>query len=147
MARGNAKKTPGTPAGYGAQGIKAPPSKQYGEGVQTKASQAVVPLPDMSSPAPQAEMGAIQPGSLGPLNSPSTRPGEPITNGANFGSGPMTGELALPRPEAPERMSAAILKTYLPMLEAFASTEESTHELRSFVRRLRAQAPPTPLEP
>jgi hypothetical protein len=134
LARGG-KKTPGTPAGYGAQPVKTTSSDTYGDGAQSARSQGAVPLPDMTQ--------LPQPGGLGPLNTPSVRPQEPISTGADFGPGPTTGELPLPQPQATDGLDAETLKVYLPALEALASSERSSHELRSFVRRLRAQAPTT----
>lgn len=148
MARGG-KKLPGTPAGYGSQAIQVARSGEYGSQAASAASQRAVPMANMAQapgvPSPgQAPAGpSMVPGSV-PLDMPTNRPNEPITEGASFGPGRNLSDLNLPqpRPAASEsQIDPKMFAVYLPMLEAVTSIPGSSVELRSFTRRLRAQMP------
>jgi hypothetical protein len=132
MARG--KGTPGTPAGYGPQPVKAAPSAQYGQAAASTAAQSAVPLPDMTQ-APTLAPGEV------PLDLPSARPNEPITEGASFGPGRNLDQLQMPVQRQQPDVDPELFAVFLPQLEAVASQPNSSHAMRSFVRRLRAQLP------
>lgn len=148
MARGG-KKLPGTPAGFGSQAIQTARSGEYGSQAASAAAQRAVPVANMAQapgvPTPgQAPAGpSLVPGSV-PLDMPTNRPNEPITEGASFGPGRNLSDLNLPQPrptQAESTIDPKMFAIYLPMLEAMTSEPGSSVELRSFTRRLRAQMP------
>lgn len=71
------------------------PSKVYGQGVQRQQSLQAVPLVSPAAPAGPLPAGAAAgeapsyplPGSFGPLDRPTERPGEPLTTGLPTGPG------------------------------------------------------------
>lgn len=83
------------------QAPSAAPNQVYGQRAAQLRSQASLPLPQQAPPpgagagaatptgtSAQPGGGAPPPQSLGPLNAPTQRPGEPITAGLNTGPGP-----------------------------------------------------------
>lgn len=83
------------------QAPKAPQGQTYGAAGAQVAAQQAIPLPNGAAPAPGPQgpppappaPGGPPPGSLGPLDAPTQRPGEPLTNG--IASGPGAGPEAL----------------------------------------------------
>ena len=86
-----------------AQAPTAAPGQTYGNVAQQINAQKQIPLPKQAPPAAPASAGSapagppppagaapapIAPGSLGPLDAPTTRPGEPLTAGLTTGAGP-----------------------------------------------------------
>lgn len=146
MARGGGtpKKLPGTPAGFGSQAIQTARGGQYGSQAASAAAQKAVPLPNMQQGISTNQMPAgpaLTPGSV-PLNMPTARPQEPISEGASFGPGRGLQDLALPAPPPAEPpIDPELFRVYLPMLEAVASQPGSSYATRSFVRRIRAMMP------
>lgn len=75
------------------QPVRTAPSTQYGQGVQQEAAQQAIPLPQAqppSAPAQQAAPANYQgptPGSLGPLDRGTDRPGEHVSTGLKVGPG------------------------------------------------------------
>ena len=63
-------------------------NQQYGMRLAQQKSQQAVPMGQSPVSAPQQTKPTVRPGSLTPLTAPTARPNEPITAGANFGSGP-----------------------------------------------------------
>jgi hypothetical protein len=131
--------TPG--GGYAGQPNRTAASSQYGKAAASQRAQAAVPLPDVGASIDELGQGALPPG-LVPLNRGTDRPDEPITEGASFGPGRQLSDLAPPpmRPEPPD-IDPRLFAVYLPQLEAMAESEQSSHALRSFVRRLRMRMP------
>ena len=82
----------------------------YGEGQATMAQQQAAP---MAGPTPQARMGANPLAAMGtpltPLTAPTERPGEPITAGMDFGPGPGSEALNLPRERSLSDILAAMI--------------------------------------
>jgi hypothetical protein len=140
MARGK-----GTPAGYAPQPAAAPAGGQYGDKAKSIADQGAVPLPNMAAgmagAGPQPAGPAFAPGEV-PLDMPSARPNEPITEGASFGPGRNLTDLGLPKPPTTAPLNPELFSKYLPALEAVASGPDSSVNLRQFVRQLRARMPP-----
>ena len=62
-------------------------NQQYGMALAQQKSQQAVPMGQSPVSAPQQTTPTVRPGSLTPLTAPTARPNEPITAGANFGSG------------------------------------------------------------
>lgn len=75
------------------QPVRVAPSQQYGQGVQQEAAQQAMPLPNntgmpAAAPAPQAPpVAPAVPGELGPLDRPTSRPGEHVSTGLPMGGG------------------------------------------------------------
>lgn len=69
--------------------ISTATNQQYGQRLAQQRSQEAVPMgtPPTSVPSPVRQRPRTAPGSLTPLTAPTGRPNEPITAGANFGSG------------------------------------------------------------
>lgn len=68
--------------------------QQYGQAGQQLAAQAAVPMGAQPTPTAPGSAGppttaapGVTPGSLGPIDAPSSRPDEPLTTGAPFGAG------------------------------------------------------------
>lgn len=139
MARGGK----GLPAGFG-------PTQQGQYGDQAARSRSLAAVPSAASgpagaptgPPPGAPPAGFGPSDSPPLDAPTMRPGELVTDGASFGPGRGLGDLSLPRPpQEQDKVDAKIFSQHLPALEAVASEPGSSAALRSFVRRLRAQLP------
>lgn len=84
--------------------VQAPTGQGYGEAKQQRDAQRVVPLaPPPGPPRPLAAApGAAAPASVpppAPLDSPTTRPDEPLTAGSAYGPGPGPEALAIGRPQ------------------------------------------------
>lgn len=75
------------------------PGQTYGKGAEQMRAQQAVPMGTPATPEPVAV--PPQPGSLGPLDAPTSRPDEPITAGMSFGAGPGTEVLAAQNSMAP----------------------------------------------
>lgn len=117
------------------QPIRSMPAAYYGERQEMNDIQAgapmaqgqmpaggPVPLPNASTP-PAAPMTPPT-----PLTAPTERPDEPITAGVPIGPGPGP---------APKPAEASLLLPYLPMLEARASSPDSSQTLKNIVSYLR----------
>lgn len=81
------KRTDGGPA----QKLRTLPDAQYGEAATYMDLQRQAPLAQSTAPGQGQPSGGPQSGgapSVIPLNAPTTRPGEPVTAGSNFGPGP-----------------------------------------------------------
>jgi hypothetical protein len=138
LARGK-KPTPG--GGYAGQPNRTATSSQYGQAAEQSRAQAAVPLPDVAGSPVAPSAPDLAPGAV-PLDRPSDRAWEPITEGASFGPGRGLSDLTMPTPAAEDNSpDPRLFSRYLPALEAVASQPGSSHALRSFVRRLRAQVP------
>lgn len=128
--------------------VRAATGQQYGKATEQMAAQRALPMGPPPGPAvappmaagaggatPPAPAGPL-PGELGPLDAPTSRPGEPVTAGVPVGPGPGTEVLGLP-----DENGAADLAMYLPLLEMMASRPGASMQTRNFVRRLRGAAP------
>ena len=107
----------------------AVPGQAYGEAGAQLASQSIVPMAGAApSAAPAPAPAPVMPGSLGPLNRPTERPGEPITAGASFGPGPTPGtQFVVPRESDP------VLNELRGLYQAYPSPELADM-LDSYVR-------------
>jgi len=104
-------------------------------------SQAPMDLPDAGY-GEQAEFQEIQGGApmaAAPDNlfSPSARPGEPLTSGANTGPG-----AGLDAVRTPDTMQSdiALIAQYLPALERVEKRDDTPESFRKFVRYVRGLA-------
>lgn len=158
MPRGGKRQgTPGKAYGQRTdlQAVKVAPGQQYGKATEQRKAQQAVPMAGATSPGPPpapqpapvgptsmmpglAQMPAQAPGSLTPLDAPSTRPNEPLT--AGMAMGPGAGPEVLGALHQSED-GVEDLAMYLPMLEYLASQPGTSAQTRNFVRKLRGAAP------
>ena len=110
------------------QGAKKLPSAAYGEqqdfqNIQAGAAMAAGnPSPDVVS-----------------LSSPTNRPDEPVTAGVNRGPGPGREVLGLPTAVDTQLKDLSMLEKYMPLMQTFADSPNSTGTMKTFVRYLRSQ--------
>jgi len=82
----------------------------YGEGQATYEQQTAAPMAGPTTPAMREQMGTPFMGmEVTPLASPSARPDEPITAGMDFGGGPGSEALALPRERTLSQILASMI--------------------------------------
>lgn len=134
------RRTDGGPASR-KQPIRRLPDAGYGEqkefrGIQQGAAMRNVPAPIVG--APSAPSGG--PAAAGiPLDAPSTRPGEPVTAGADAGAGIGMKEIGVAEPDV-EREDIAYLLRQLPVLQFMVdSNPGASTSTRALVRFLRSQ--------
>lgn len=153
-------------AGNGGYRKPANPAPVSGPGALSKrtdggpgAKAAAVKLPDagygeqkqfqeIQGGAPIAKQGAVG-GSVGPqapstpppgLDAPSTNPGQPVTHGANAGSGPGQEALGLFNPDDMAANDVSYLMRYLPQLQYMVDmSPEAPRSTVALVRYLRSQ--------
>jgi len=90
-------------SGKGTQAAKYIPGLPYGQGQATMQQQMSAPM--AGSPAPQA----LELPSITPFSTPTERPNEPLTAGMDFGAGPGSEILSLPK----ERSLSEILSSMI----------------------------------
>lgn len=128
------RRTDGGPA----QPMRELPNAEYGAGKEFRELQQGAPLPQGAPTAPQppapmpATAGGGQP--VVPFNAPTTRPGEPVTSGADMGAGPGSDALGLPNPQ---ELDLAAMRSRMPALELLAGHPGTDKTVRNAIRRLR----------
>jgi len=80
----------------GTQAARYIPGLPYGQGQTTMTQQQSAPMAGPNPTAPASPFDAMMP-SVTPLTAPTERPNEPITAGMDFGAGPGSEVLNLPR--------------------------------------------------
>jgi hypothetical protein len=129
-------------SGDATQAAKYVPGLPYGEGQALMATQGAAPLAAAPSieqsgmPSGLASAAASQPI---PLNAPSSRPAEPVTQGADSGPGANTSVLGLPNLQNLMNQDMQNLTQYLPFLEVVANSSNSSNTLRNLVRYIKSQ--------
>lgn len=98
----------------------AAPGQTYGQAGQQLASQAAMPIAAQGPPSgapqgPPQTPPAVLPGSLGPLDAPSNRPDEPLTEGSPMGPG--ASSMNFPTPLNP-LMAGLVFLNQIPNLPA-----------------------------
>lgn len=117
--------------------MRALPDAQYGEAKEFATAQQGAPMaatPGPTAAAPQAP-GSNPAADVVGLGTPSQRPGEPVTAGADAGLGPGMSSLGI---KDPNKEDIVNLKRVLPALELIASMPHSSQATRNVVRRLRS---------
>lgn len=116
------------------QGRAQLPDAAYGEQMTFQNDQAApmaaTPGPDQVNQPPPPDLSQVV-----PFGAPTGRPNEPVTAGADAGSGPGSSSLGLNADNDP---AVANLKASLPALELMANMPNSGFAFRQFVRRVRA---------
>lgn len=116
--------------------------QQYGQATAQRQSMQAVPVAapgGPSAPVPAPASTAPPPGSAGPFNRPTDRPGEPVTAGLPIGPG--AGPEAMGMGDSTQE-DLRTLAPYLPTLELLTSQPGSSVTTRNLVRRLRGATPP-----
>ena len=80
----------------GTQAARYIPGLPYGQGQTTMSQQQSAPMAGPNPTAPASPFSEMMP-SVTPLTAPTERPNEPITAGMDFGAGPGSEVLNLPR--------------------------------------------------
>jgi len=114
----------------------------YGEGqemmnIQQSAPMAAAPSIEQSNmPSGLASAAASQP--IIPLDSPSMRPGEPVTHGADMGPGGDSSVLGLGQQDkAVNDEYRAMIASYMPALLKVAASPKTSTTTRAIIRQLR----------
>lgn len=104
----------------------------YGEATEMEQIQSGAPMRQTQTAAQSAGMAPapIDPTSLTPLNAPTARPDEPVTEGV--------GQFTAPSPTDIDDSTREKLRGYLPTLLWLASRPQASEQTRQFVRQLRA---------
>lgn len=127
------RRTDGGPS----QPVRSIPNPDYGEQATFRADQQAAPM--ASTPGADAGSGIpVTPADLSQvvgLNAPSSRPGEPVTAGADAGPGPGSEILGIGGGNDP---GVQYLRDNLPALEQMADMPMASDAFRQFVRRIRA---------
>lgn len=133
------RRTDGGPS----QPMRELPNAEYGAGKEFRELQQGAPLPQApATPRPPAPSPSPQGGggpAVVPFNAPSSRPGEPVTSGADLGAGP--GSDALGLPDATEQDLSA-MRSRMPALELIAGHPGTDKQVRNAIRRLRGMIGP-----
>lgn len=109
----------------------------YGEGQDFLDLQTSAP---MGGKAAQPRMSSGAPGALGglvPLDAPSQRPNEPLTEGNPLGPG--AGPEVLPLKPSPGAKDIKVIAQYLPQLRAIAAQPDAPDGFKAFVAFLNGQ--------
>jgi len=109
------------------QGAKRLPNAAYGEQKQFQAEQAGAPMAKANP-------------SVIPLSAPTNRPMEPVTAGVDAGPGPGSEILGLKTPVDTQLQDLSVLAKYMPLMERFADSPESSGTTKAFIKYLRSQA-------
>lgn len=123
---------PGAPGKYApqpaAQGAKQLPNAAYGEQMDFQQIQGGAPMAKTNQAANVVR-----------LDAPTQRPGEPVTAGSPSGPGPGPEILGLPTSVDSQLNDLSMIAEYLPVMQQFADSSESTGTMKAFVRYLRSQ--------
>ncbi|TXS35061.1 hypothetical protein [Streptomyces sp. t39] len=126
-----------TDGGPGKQPVRAPSGGAYGERQELEQLQQGAAL----SATPGGDVGAPEPvdvtADLVGFGEPTQMPGEPVTAGADLGSGPGLEALGLPN-QPDEDMKKLV--AYLPVLEHMANQPGASKAARNLVRQLKGMA-------
>jgi hypothetical protein len=92
----------------GTQAAKYIPGLAYGQGQTTMSQQMAAPMAGPNPSAPASPFGEMMP-SVTPLTAPTERPNEPLTAGMDFGAGPGSEALSLPRQRSLSEILASMI--------------------------------------
>lgn len=114
------------------------PNAAYGENAQYQELQQGAALPQNNAapaggPSPQAAALLSQ---LTPMGAPSTQPGTPVTDGAQYGPG--ADQSAIMQPQNPNRDEAAFLQRsgVLKLMAQVADGDDSSPAFKQYVRNV-----------
>ena len=129
-------------SGDATQAAKYVPGLPYGEGQALMETQGAAPLAAAPSieqsgmPSGLASAAASQP--MVPLDAPTMRPGEPVTQGADMGPGGDSSILGLGQENrAEDDQYRAMIASYMPALLKVAASPKTSTTTRAIIRQLR----------
>lgn len=108
------------------QGAKRLPDAAYGEQKDFQDIQGGAPME-------KAQNNVV------PLNAPTRRPNEPVTAGVDIGPGPGREVLGLKSAADKQVEDLTAMAKYMPLLQAFADSPQSTGTTKAFIKYLRSQ--------
>jgi|LakMenEpi03Aug12_release.lakeMendotaPanAssembly.Ray.scaffolds.fasta_scaffold19457_4 hypothetical protein len=112
-----------------AQGAKRLPDAAYGEQQQFLAEQKSAPMAKAQDPS----------ANIIPLGAETRRPNEFVTAGVNAGPGPGREILNLPNPAETQIADLSMISKYLPLMQTFADSPNSTGTMKAFTKYLKSQ--------
>lgn len=127
------RRTDGGP-GDRSQPIRDLPNPDYGEQQTFRDIQGAAPMaPETGQAGPPVQ--PVDTSRVTALNSPSSRPQEPVTSGADAGPGPSSAALGVGATADP---GVRAMAAYLPGLEKMADMPHASQGFRMWVRQVRA---------
>jgi hypothetical protein len=111
------------------QGAMRLPNPEYGEQQQFLAEQKSAPMAKAENPL----------ASIIPLNAETRRPNEFVTAGVDVGPGPGRDVLGLPTTADTQVQDLTMLSKYLPLMQTFADSPNSTGTMKAFTKYLKSQ--------
>ena len=111
------------------QGAKRLPDAAYGEQKQFQADQGAAPMAKSGNPL----AGVV------PLGAETRRLDEPVTAGVNAGPGPGSEILGFKGPIDTQLEDLTAMAKYMPLMSAYADSQQSTGTMKAFVKYLRSQ--------
>lgn len=128
-------------SGNGTQAPKYIPGMGYGQGQATMRQQEGAPMAG-STPTPKAPTPNVARSmpmtEVRPLTAPSDRPEEPITAGVDFGPGPGSESLMMPRQEEViNDPDLNLVREYFPVIELWAEQVDTSQGTKDYVNYLR----------
>lgn len=128
--------------GGAAQALMDLPDARYGENSQFQSLQQGAALSASPNPSAQGfDANSLPPNpaaqSVVPFSAPTSRPGEPVTSGADLGAGPGTSALGI-QPGQVERQDVGKIARSLPLFEMLANQPDALPSTRLMVNLLKA---------
>lgn len=112
-----------------AQGAKRLPDAAYGEQKQFLADQNAAPMAKAKNPLAD----------IVPLGAETRRPNEFVTAGVDAGPGPGREILNLPNSAEMQIADLSMMAKYLPLMQTFADSPNSTGTMKAFTKYLKSQ--------
>jgi len=131
------KRTDGGPT----QAAKYMPGLEYGQGQVNMINQQSAPLagnPMTSAPKYQDFRAGERDAGIVPLDAPSQRPNEPITQGVNIGKGLGSEALSMTKPD--DTNFRTNISSYRPVLNYISDQPNTSPETRQAIRQLLDQS-------
>lgn len=112
------------------QGVKSLPDAAYGEQKAFKGQQQAAPMAKAENPLANV---------VG-LKALSQRPDDPVTSGVNVGPGPGSEILKTKNGMDTQLEDLSMIEQYMPLLEQFADSPNSSGTTKAFIKYLRSQS-------
>jgi len=111
------------------QGAKRLPNPAYGEQQQFLADQKAAPMAKAENPL----------ANIIPLGAETRRPNEFVTAGVDAGPGPGREILGIQNPADTQIADLTMIAKYLPLMQTFADSPNSTGTMKAFTKYLKSQ--------
>jgi hypothetical protein len=112
-----------------AQGAKRLPDAAYGEQQRFQAEQNAAPMAKAENPL----------ANIVPLGAETRRPDEFVTAGVDAGPGPGREVLGMQNPADTQIADLSMISKYLPLMQTFADSPNSTGTMKAFTKYLKSQ--------